>query len=75
MPIYEYVCLDCGREFEVLRPMAQANAPQPCEHCGGAHTRRKLSLFFAESGGRAVAGTSTSSCSSCSGGHCSTCGH
>lgn len=75
MPIYEYVCLDCRHEFEVLRPMAQANAPQPCQRCGGEHTRRKISLFFAESGGRAVAGTSTPSCSSCAGGHCSTCGH
>ncbi|MGQ9833767.1 MAG: FmdB family zinc ribbon protein [Candidatus Villigracilaceae bacterium] len=25
MPIYEYVCLDCKQEFEVVRPISQAN--------------------------------------------------
>lgn len=74
MPLYEYECQDCHQVFETIRLMNQADEPIPCAACGGQHTRRKLSLFFAESGGKAVAGTSTA-CNTCSGGNCSHCGY
>lgn len=74
MPIYEYACLDCGRRFEALRSMKDADTPIACSHCHGDRTTRQLSVFFAQSGGKALAGTSPS-CGSCSGGSCSTCGH
>jgi putative FmdB family regulatory protein len=72
VPIYEYVCLDCRERFDALRPMAQADAPIVCRTCGNDHSSRTLSVFFAQSGGHAVAGTHAG-CSSCGGGHCSTC--
>ena len=72
MPVYEYVCLDCRERFDALRPMAQADAPIPCRVCGSEHSSRTLSVFFAQSGGRPVAGT-TGGCSGCGGGHCTTC--
>ena len=75
MPVYEYACKDCEKEFESLRPMSQADTPIPCEHCGGKHTARKLSVFFAQSAGQAVAGTSGKSCGGCAGGSCASCGH
>ncbi|MBM3151314.1 MAG: zinc ribbon domain-containing protein [Chloroflexi bacterium] len=76
MPIYEYTCEACEKTFEVLRPMSQADEPIPCAVCGGKHTRRKLSVFFAESGGKAVAGTSGGcDCGACSSHDCSSCGH
>ena len=75
MPIYEYVCQKCKHEFEVIRSMAQADESIPCTACGGKQVKRKLSLFFAESGGKAVSGMSEPACGSCSGGNCSTCGH
>jgi putative FmdB family regulatory protein len=75
MPIYEYICKDCKNEFEVIRPMSQADAPMACAKCGGEDIKRKLSRFYAESGGSAVAGTSAPSCGSCAGGNCSCCGH
>ncbi len=75
MPIYEYVCSDCERVFETLRSMSQADAPIACAACGGTHTRRKLSVFFAESGGKAVSGMAEHACDSCAGGNCSHCGH
>ena len=74
MPIYEYVCSDCDKVFETLRSMSQADKPIACAACGGKHTRRKLSVFYAESGGKAVAGTSEPSCGSCAGGDCAHCG-
>jgi len=75
MPIYEYTCEDCEKVFEELRSMSQADAPIKCAICGGTHTRRKLSVFFAESGGKAVSGMSEHSCDSCAGGSCASCGH
>lgn len=75
MPLYEYVCLDCGNRFDALRPMKDADSAIQCARCQSDHTSRMLSLFFAQSGGKAVAGGHTSSCASCSGGTCATCGH
>jgi putative FmdB family regulatory protein len=75
MPIYEYICLNCKHQFEAIRPMAQADAPQTCQKCGAEDIKRKISLFFAESGGKAVSGMTEPSCGSCSSGNCSSCGH
>ena len=75
MPIYEYVCNDCEKTFETIRPMSDADIEIPCAICGGRHTKRKISLFFAESGGSAVSGMSEFSCESCGGGNCAQCGH
>lgn len=74
MPIYEYVCLDCKERFELMRPMKDADAPISCRKCESEHTSRMLSLFYASSGGRVVAGSGPS-CSGCAGGSCATCGH
>ncbi len=74
MPVYEYVCLDCGSRFDALRPMRAADAPLACDACESEHTSRTLSVFYAQSSRRAVAGTSGScGCGSCSGGSCATC--
>jgi putative FmdB family regulatory protein len=39
MPVYEYRCEDCGAAEEHLRPLG-ADAPGPCEACGGTLRRR-----------------------------------
>ena len=72
MPIYEYLCLDCGEKFEIVRAMKDADAPLACNKCQSQRTSRLLSLFAAQSGGRVVAGGG-SSCATCAGGSCSTC--
>ena len=72
MPIYEYECLDCGEQFETMRAMKDADAPIECGACESAHTARMLSVFFAQSGGRVVAG-GNSACASCSTSSCATC--
>ena len=74
MPIYEYNCQDCGTRFEVLRAIKEADAPIACKKCAGQHTRRAMSVFNAQSGGRAVAGTS-GGCAGCESGSCASCGH
>jgi len=75
MAIYEYVCEACKKEFDLMRPMKEADEPAACQTCGSRKTKRKLSLFNAQSGGKSVAGTSAPSCSGCAGGSCGSCGH
>ena len=45
MPIYEYWCEKCGKEFEQMRPMSQASEPASCPSCGAAC--QKLPSVFA----------------------------
>ncbi len=74
MPIYEYLCSDCGVKFDAFRSMKDADAPISCKNCLSKNTKRTLSVFFASSEGHSIASGSPG-CSSCSGGNCSTCGH
>ncbi len=73
MPIYEYVCQDCGKRFDALRSMSEADTSITCENCGSDRTSRAISVFYAQSGGRVVVG-SNNDCGSCAGGSCSSCG-
>ena len=78
MPIYEYVCSDCGSKFELLRPFSQSAKKVSCPSCHHHSAERKLSTFASFSKNEAgvstpVAGTG-SSCSSCGAGSCNSCG-
>ncbi|RLC28064.1 MAG: zinc ribbon domain-containing protein [Deltaproteobacteria bacterium] len=42
MPIFEFVCRDCGREFEELFLPSDKNAPE-CPHCGSANAEKLMS--------------------------------
>jgi putative FmdB family regulatory protein len=44
MPIYEYWCDSCGKEFEQMRPMSEANEPAKCPACG-AQSEKLPSVF------------------------------
>ncbi len=73
MPIYEYLCKDCGVRFEILRSIKDADSPAHCKSCQSDQTRRTLSVFFAQSGSQIVAGGSSGGCAGCTSGSCSTC--
>ncbi len=75
MPLYEYVCQECGSHFDALRSMREADTPIPCQKCQSMKTTRQLSVFFANSGSRAVAGTNGGGCGNCGGGSCASCHH
>ena len=47
MPIYEYRCHSCGKEFELLTPAMQDPENLQCEHCGSQDVERQLSVFAA----------------------------
>ena len=73
MPIYEYICLDCKKEYEILRSFNESDQSFECDECGGENVKRKLSVFYAQSGGSTISGAG-GGCSSCAGGDCGTCG-
>lgn len=58
MPIYEYVCRDCNRDFDLLVLKRDEADSQVCPHCGSSQLMRKISAFASPGVG--------SSCSSCS---------
>ncbi len=75
MPIYEYQCETCTREFEEL---VRGEERVCCPHCRGSSVRRKLSTFAKKSGEKAEtfsaqATSAAGKCSGCAGGHCSSC--
>ena len=51
MPIYEYLCQDCGAKFEKLVSSASASASVACPTCGKDHASRQLSTFAAHTKG------------------------
>ena len=47
MPVYEYLCEDCEGVFEVVRPIKEADEPQPCPVCDTEGNRVMPSAFTA----------------------------
>jgi putative FmdB family regulatory protein len=47
MPIYEYVCKECGKDFSVVMRISEHDQGGiKCEHCKGKKVRQKLSGFY-----------------------------
>ena len=72
MPIYEYHCTHCEKDFELIRKFSEADQPAQCPQCSHSGMQRKLSVCFSSKTGESGS-VSTSSCSGCSGGNCSHC--
>ncbi len=76
MPVYEYVCPDCGLKFELLRPLSQASEGASCPRCHNS-AERIFSVFasFSESdsGETAPISGTGSSCASCGAASCGSC--
>ena len=47
MPLYEYRCQRCGRTFEKLRRMQDADRELECPECRSDDVERLLSTFAA----------------------------
>lgn len=73
MPIYEYICNECGERFEILRSIREADSPVSCKRCDSIKTARAVSVFYAQSGSRIIAGGKYGGCAGCSSGVCSSC--
>lgn len=72
MPIFEFRCQACGREFEKL---VFGGDPQvECDACGSSAVEKLMSACAAKVGYKFTAASSKSSCTSCSATSCSSCG-
>ena len=63
MPLYEYLCADCGTKFEELRPSREMDASIACPACTSNKTVRALSIF-------ACSNTIATGGADAGGGHC-----
>ncbi|PJA26517.1 MAG: FmdB family transcriptional regulator [candidate division Zixibacteria bacterium CG_4_9_14_3_um_filter_46_8] len=75
MPIYEYHCAECHKDFEEL-VSSSFKGNIECPACGSSHSERLLSVFgfVSKSNGHNV-DSSSSGCSGCHTGHCGSCKH
>ncbi len=75
MPIYEYYCTNCEKQFEEL-VLEKRPAVVHCPACGTNEVNRLISLFATTSPGASSFAemSNASSGHSCGCGHC-TCGH
>lgn len=64
MPIFEYKCGECGREFETLVMGSEGDKDVCCPHCQSKKVSRQLSGFALSDGGGGI------SLSSAGGGGC-----
>jgi putative FmdB family regulatory protein len=62
MPIYEYICDDCGAEYE--RIVLNSGTKVTCPKCASAKNTIQLSVFAAHGNGSKASGGSSSSGSS-----------
>lgn len=65
MPIYEYACRSCGRQFEKL---VRSDTVVACPDCGGDDLKKLLSSFAVSVAGSAAPRIPA-------GGPCGSCGH
>lgn len=71
MPIYEYICDDCGTKFEKLVRRTQETVA--CPSCGESHLKTAFSTFAAHSSnGKSQTSNGPSEFPSCAGGMCQT---
>jgi putative FmdB family regulatory protein len=70
MPIFEYKCDGCSKEFEKL--VSGVNPETSCPECNSKNIKKKFSVF-GMSGVEKQISSSGSSCNTCSSSSCSTC--
>jgi putative FmdB family regulatory protein len=65
MPIYEYTCQECDKEFEKFVRSMTSNTEIRCPQCGSAHVKKGWSAFATSgsNGGGAAAAAAAAACS------------
>ena len=74
MPIFEFQCVKCDREFEKLVLSAREADKIACPECGSTEVEQLFSSFNGRSrGGDGNTRSLSSGCSSCSASSCAGC--
>lgn len=71
MPIYEYSCQRCGRDFEVL--LKTLNEEVSCPFCGGRELKRLMSVCAISTSEGFRSTSSKASCTGCTATSCASC--
>jgi putative FmdB family regulatory protein len=71
MPIYEYKCMKCKKDFEYL--VFGSEKDVTCPGCNSKKVKRKMSACSFKSNGNYSSSSGSSGCSTCGGGSCSSC--
>jgi putative FmdB family regulatory protein len=71
MPIFEYLCEDCGTKFEKLVRNGGASE-LACPSCGDKHLAQQYSSFAAHANGASKGAAAEASFGSCPSGMCQT---
>lgn len=72
MPIYEYQCKDCEKEFECIVARSKKDKVK-CTECDSDNVERLLCAANFNMGGASTGAQSLSSCTSCNSSSCKTC--
>jgi len=64
VPIYTYICKDCGEKFELLLGVGTADEEKKCKKCNSKNVEKTISSF------NTVSKSSSSSNQSCPTGTC-----
>lgn len=47
MPVYDYLCKACKKEFEVVLTLTEHERPVQCPHCGSTEVEQEPTRFYA----------------------------
>lgn len=62
MPLYEYICRECGHAFEVLQRIGERGDDLRCPACGQFGAERQLSTFAGHASGGGAPHTGSPGC-------------
>jgi putative FmdB family regulatory protein len=65
MPIYEYVCQDCGEKYDKFVRSSLAKVKLECPRCGSGQATKAFSVFGVRGSGSQSLGSATSSAAAC----------
>jgi putative FmdB family regulatory protein len=50
MPVYDYVCNDCHKSFELILTLKEHEVDAKCPKCGSKHVEQEATAFYAVTG-------------------------
>ncbi len=65
MPVYSYVCKDCGHKFDLLTGVISEKPKFKCEKCGSKNIEKLFGSFNVGSSGRGSCPTGTCPTGTC----------
>ena len=60
MPIYEYTCIKCNKDFSALQKIGSTEKDTQCPDCGSSKVKKKISAFCCSQAGSLPASSASS---------------